>query len=291
MPTITTRRKNPTLLDVLAWLQPQDRLLIRLLSEHELLTTFQIHTLLFTNLRVCQRRLARLRQLRLLHGFRHPDPDHGRSGPARWTLGPLGLRLVAAETGQPFPTPRTVQQRLERVAGSTQQAHRLGTNQFFIDLITHTRIRPGSRLVRWWPQQRTTGMLPSVVPDGHGIWHAHGRTVAWFLEYDTGAMSLPRLIAKLGAYDKALRQGRPGWPLLLWLHSPTREHHLHQAIGQHIPLRPVATAARHLGTPGPAGAVWRLVGGHGRLQLHQLGGHIDDPGGDWRQPEHDHPPL
>jgi hypothetical protein len=108
-------------------------------------------------------------------------------------------------------------------------------------------------------------------------------TVAWFLEYDTGAMDLPRLVAKLAGYDRAVRGGGPPWPVLLWLHSPVREANLHRLLGGATGLCPVAIAAR---PAAPAGPVWRLVGDPTgrRRRLHELGGLVDGAPArlDWR---------
>jgi hypothetical protein len=147
-----------------------------------------------------------------------------------------------------------------------------------------------SRLQRWWPEQRAAALLrQTVIPDGHGIWHTGGRSSAWFLEYDTGSEDLPRLVAKIAGYEKAARTGGPAYPVLLWLHSRTREDNLHRLLSGLATRCPVATAARTAAPAGPTSRVWWPLGGGGRLCLHQLGGHVDTRG-DWRDehqlPEH-----
>jgi hypothetical protein len=273
MPTTTTRTRRTTidLAAALADTLPRDMLLLRLLEAHQVLSTPQIHALLFPSLRVCQKRLARLRALGLVDSFRRRDAA-GRRQPARWVLGPAGMRMRAIANGEPLPTDRTMRTRRDRIVASPTLNHRLGVNQFFVDLIAYARTRPGVRLVRWWPEERAAGLLRPVVPDGHGAWQVDDTVWAWFVEYDTGSMDLPRLVERMAAYDQAARAVKRFWPVLWWLHSRVREHNLHQLLAGRTGLCPVATAARTPDGPGPGGRVWRLAGTSGhRLQLHQLG--------------------
>jgi hypothetical protein len=246
------------------------------------LSTFQVQSLLFPSLRGCQRRLARLHRLGFLDRFRGRDA-RGGSLPWRWTPGPLGVHLQAAAAGRAAPSPRQLADRLARVATDPQLSHRLGTSQFFVDLHSHALTDPGVRLARWWGEPWAASLLRGVRPDGHGWWHAAGVSVAWFLEYDTGAMDLPRLVAKLAGYDRAARCGGPAWPVLLWLHSPVREANLHRLLAGATGRCPVATAAR---PAAPAAPVWRLVGDPTgrRRRLHELGGLVEGAPArlDWR---------
>lgn len=282
MPTNTRRATSPVAA-VMEYLLPRDRLLLQLLDVHFVLTTGQVTTLLgFGSLRRCQDRLRRLHQLGLLERWRHRD-GYGGSQPWRWTLGPVGMQLQAAAAGQSPPSPRRVRDRLAALVTSPDLTHRIGVNQFFTDLVAHGRTHPETGLVRWWPEQKAASLVQqTVVPDGHGLWHADGITCAWFLEWDSGAEELPRLVAKIAGYEKAARSGGPAWPVLLYLHSPVREDNLHQLLAGALGRCPVATAARTPGSPGPAGAVWRLLGGAGRLPLHRLAGQVDTPAAaDW----------
>jgi Replication-relaxation len=273
-------RPAPRLLAELGHLGPRDRLLLRLLADHQVLTTGQVHALLFGSLRRAQRRLAVLHRAGFLSRFRDRQ-GRGGSQPWRWTLGPLGLALDAAARGHPPPTPRQVQAHQHAIAANPCLDHLLGVNQFFVDLAAHARTHPGARLARWWSERQATALFRGVHPDGHGLWQAAGRTVGFFLEHDTGTENRPRVIGKLAAYDKLARAGGPAYPVLFWLHSPDREAHLRQALaGLPAPRCPAATAVRAApganGAPaaGPAGAVWALAADPGcsRLALHQLPG-------------------
>jgi hypothetical protein len=283
MPT-TTARTRRTIIDLPAALAdtlPRDMLLLRLLEAHQVLSTPQICTLLFPSLRVCQKRLARLRALGLVESFRRRD-HAGRLQSARWVLGPAGMRARAIADGEPVPTDRTMRARRDRIVASPTLNHRLGVNQFFVDLIAYARIRPGVELVRWWPEERAATLLRPVVPDGHGAWQVGDIVWPWFVEFDTGSMELSRLVERMAAYDRAARASGRRWPVLWWLHSPVRERNLHQQLAGSSGLCPVATAARTPDEPGPGGAVWRLAGvGEHRLRLHQLGEASDKVRGRW----------
>jgi hypothetical protein len=270
----------PTLLAELGHLGPRDRLLLRLLADHQVLTTPQVHALLFPSLRRAQRRLTVLLRAGFLDRFRDRQ-GRGGSQPWHWTLGPLGLALDAAARGHPPPTGRQVQARQHAVAGNPSLGHLLGVNQFFVDLAAHARAHPGTRLARWWSEQQAAAMFRGVHPDGHGLWQAAGHTVGFFLEFDTGSENHARVTGKLAAYDKLAHAGGPAYPVLFWLHSPARETHLRQALANlPTPRCPVVTGVRRSGRSGhpagPAGAVWALAADPAkpRLALHQL------PGGD-----------
>jgi hypothetical protein len=91
------------------------------------------------------------------------------------------------------------------------------------------------------------------------VWTEHGRTVAWYLEHDTGTEPLTVLVNKLRGYRELRRRGAPAWPVLFWLHSTTREAHLHRRLTEAEPAVPVATAARdRLNGRSPAEPIWHL---------------------------------
>jgi hypothetical protein len=222
-------RPAPRLLAELGHLGPRDRLLLRLLADHQVLTTPQICALLFPSLRRAQRRLTVLHRAGFLDRFRDRQ-GRGGSQPWHWTLGPLGLALDAAARGHAPPTSRQIWARQHAIAASPRLDHLLGVNQFFVDLLAHARAHPGARLARWWSEQQATALFRGIHPDGHGLWQEAGGTVGFFLEHDTGSESLQRLVTRLASYDKLAHAGGPAYPVLFWLHSPTREAHLHHLL-------------------------------------------------------------
>jgi hypothetical protein len=259
LPTGGGPPQNVDLLAALSHLTDRDLAIADWLDRHGVLTTAQISQAFFTSPTTASHRLTKLHRLTLVDRFRRPLPGGGFS-PWHWMIGPLGARLTAAAHGASPPTARVLRDRHARLAASTQLAHRLGTNQFFIDLDTHARRSGGAaRLLRWWSERETADRyLRRIHPDGHALWHADDTTVGLFLEYDTGSQPLDRLVAKLDAYEQLARDGGPAYPVLFWLHAAGRERHLHERLGG-FGVVAVATAVRG-DMAHPAGAVWSLVG-------------------------------
>jgi len=223
-----------------------------------------------------QHRLDRLHALELVDRFARPRTrQDGGSQPAHWALGRLGYDLHAAAHAKPFISARAARQRLAQLAESPTLDHLLGVNQFFVDLAAHARHHPDMRLLRWWSEPEATSRFSGIHPDGHGLWQAGTGTIGFFLEYDTGTEDLPRLVEKLGGYERLARSGGPTYPVLFWLHSPDRESHLHQRLAGVASRCPIATATRHPTSPGPAGPTWAVVGHDvdSRIHLHQLDSH------------------
>ena len=255
-------------LRVQAQLTDRDRLLLDWLSDHKVLTTFQIAHALFGSLDFAQRRLLKLHRLGLVDRFR-PLRAGGGSYPWHYVLDQIGAEFVAASRGQPSPRRGETVERKRRVATSRTLTHRLGVNQFFTDLAGHARICPEARLQRWWSEQQCarpgafgTALISPVRPDGHGVFAERGRRVAFFLEWDSGGEQLSVLVSKLAGYAYHVRKGGPAWPVLLWLPSTRRERNVHHILGEVETVVPVATAAGdRLDASGcPADAMWLVCG-------------------------------
>ncbi len=270
--TPATRRRPTTGLDdsirEVAWrLEPRDFVLALLLDEHRTLTTSQITSILFTSPRTCRNRLDILRSIGWIDWF--IPVRHGRRLPAHWVPGPLSARYAALRRGDKAPNARAVRELQDRTVAIAHLAHTDGTNQFFIDLLAHTRHHRNTRLTRWWSAARTASAMGSTMrPDGHGVWRDGDREVAFFLEFDTGEETHRQLADKLPAYRHRRAQGGPAWPVLFWLPTTVRETHLHKHLAATAPGVTVATAARDTAAAhSPAGPVWRLLG-NGRRRLH-----------------------
>jgi hypothetical protein len=131
--------------------------------------------------------------------------------------------------------------------------------------------------VRWWSEHDTSRRYHQRIhPDGHALWQADAITVGVFLEYDTGTEDLARLVRKLDAYDQLAADAGPAYPVLFWLHSTTREQHLHNALTHRPRPGTVAAASAVRGIGSPAEAVWTLDA-HRRCTLTQLPFDHGDP--------------
>ena len=260
-------------LSLLRYLSSNDRLIVSMLAEHQVLTTQQICDLAFSGLDTAQRRLLSLVRRQVLDRFRWRVPVG--SQPWHYTLGVAGTALAAAERGTEPPRPAQLQQRCLRLATSPRLAHLVGVNGFFCSLARHARQHPGSGLDAWWSERRCGEVYGEVVrPDAYGVWSEGERSVEFFLEHDTGSEPLSRVAAKLDAYAELALAGGPRHPVLIWLATAAREANLQQRLAEHRPPHPVATASRELAEArgiSPAGALWLVPGSPRRERLVGLG--------------------
>ncbi|WBB69186.1 replication-relaxation family protein [Micromonospora sp. WMMD812] len=261
MPT----QPSASLLAIYPHITTRDRLLLQLLDDHQVLTTDQIHRMLFHARRTCQIRLGELAALGLLDRFRFARAGGG-SQPWHWTLGHHGRRFQAAAHQRPEPTAWTSRQTVHRLSANPRLRHLLTVNEFFVRLSAHARHHTGARLERWWSESMTTKQFRTITADGHGVWTVGDTTVGFFLEADTGSEPLSRVVAKLDRYADLVRRGGPRYPVLFWLGSGQREDHLHRQLVAR-PDVPVATATH---TSDPADAVWLPTGVTGRVRLAAL---------------------
>ncbi|MEV7624620.1 replication-relaxation family protein [Actinoplanes sp. NPDC089786] len=240
----------------------RDLILLGWLADHAVLTTEQIAAGLFPSVNFAQRRLRALLAMRLVDRFR-PQRADGGSFPYHWLLAQLGVDVIAAQRGEPVPRRTHARERRWALTSRANLPHLLGVNDFFTSLAAHARTHPDADLQRWWSASRCqqTGAftrhvtvpdgrldpaalayIPTVRPDGHGIFTSSGQSTAFFLEYDTGTEPIGRLVGKLDGYHRLARITGNLWPVLFWLPNPTRERHLHTALTDASVGYPSATA-------------------------------------------------
>lgn len=276
------------LLRAQARLTTRDLTLLGWLADHGVLTSFQIAHALYPSANFAQRRLRTLLAHGVIDRFRPQRPDGG-SYPYHYVLAQLGADVVSAQRGEEPPRRDHARARRWHLTNRANLPHLLGVNDFFIRLAGHARTHPGTALERWWPTKRCqrTGAFAErgledpqllayvapIRPDGHGIWTENQRTVAFFLEYDTGTEPLGTLVAKLDGYERLARVTGNRWPVLFSLHSAVREQHLHRQLSAAGIRYPVATLNRAEPVSDPAEAVWWLHRHDGPLvPLVDLGG-------------------
>jgi len=248
-------------------LTERDRRLCRLVWEHRVLTTEQITDLCFPSLSTATHRLVLLTRLGVLDRFRPFRPTG--SALYHYVLGELGAQVLAAEQGVTVSELGYSRTTTLALAHSQQLPHRVGVNGFFAALAAAARRRSDARLLAWWSERRCAKRWGRLVrPDGFGRWTEAGRTVEFFLEWDTGTEVVAKVAGKLRGYAD-LATGSGIWtPTLLWLPSPAREAEIRRAIT--TPPVPVATA--HGPVTDPADAVWLPMGEHHRrVRLATLG--------------------
>jgi len=253
-------------------LTERDRRILRLLGQHQVLTTHQITRAFFDNPRVARRRLQILAEVGLIDCFR-PPLLFGTS-PKHCVLTDLGLHAVSRpEDGGQQPTPRAGD--LGRLAVRADLGHLVGVNDVFCALLGAARTMVDASLEIWWSERACVKAWGSYVrPDGFGRWREGPRTVDFFLEYDTGVEHSPQILAKLPGYEAVAAATGITTPVLFWLHSPRREQALHQRLARTRRAVPVATAAGDSVGADPSGVVWRRVGADSdaRVSLADLAG-------------------
>src|SRR6266700_1128158 len=162
---------TPDLLAALAArLTTRDRWLLRMLHEHQVLTTTQITQLAFGTTRAATARLLTLYTHQAIDRFR-PLAVTG-SAPWHFALGPAGAQVLAAEDAITTAQLGYRRDRAMAIALSPRLAHTTGTSGLFTALAAHARATPGAGLVCWWGERRCAALWGDLArPDGYGRWH------------------------------------------------------------------------------------------------------------------------
>ncbi|MBQ0987773.1 replication-relaxation family protein [Streptomyces sp. F63] len=241
----TTRHRPVRPEDVAALarrLTDRDLWLARMLHEHRVFTTHQIARLAYTSLRSAQRRLRTLHQHAVLDSFR-PLTQYG-SAPEHYTLGPTGAALLAAHAGVDTTALGWRPSHTGRIAYSPSLGHDLGVNELLSHLAARARTTPGADLPLWLSESSCARRWSDIIrPDAYAHWQDDGLLLPFFLEYDTGSQTLPRVEAKLTGYA-AFTTATGGRPALL-IHTRTASRD--QAL-RHRLARPAAELGLHVAT-------------------------------------------
>jgi hypothetical protein len=293
-------RDEAALLAAPAHLTDRDRLLVRLVATHRVLTTDQLAALGFASITTARHRLAVLVRIGMLRRFR-PHPPTG-SAPWHYVLGPVGAALLGTEDRDQnrwAPQVRTDRQLgLER---SPRLGHMTGRNWFFAALVKDAR-EHGGELAEWLNEADTAARAePAAVwvddrlrlphPDGAGTWAEDGQRVNFLLEYDGGTEHLPVLAGKLDGYRVLAAglawHGEPCPVLLFCFGSPRREQAARRALATSQDARAlrIATAAIDPSVTSPAGPVWLPLNwtDGGQVRLAGLEQALPDPWQDYRE--------
>lgn len=235
-------------------LTDRDRMLLRAVARHRVMTSDQLAEVFFDSRRRAQDRLLRLYGLQVLDRFEPIRPAFGRV-PLHYVIGRLGAAVLAAEDGT--DADRAVRRwkadRALALGGSQRLLHLLGVNAFYAALAGHARRHPDAALVDWMTEEEAAAWAVDLVrPDAYGTWREAGQTVEFFLEYDRGTESLGRLVAKLSGYERLeAERGQTAW--VLFALAPRREPGARKALaGATVPI-----ATGRVDHPaGPQGEIW-----------------------------------
>lgn len=253
---MTTRFGGVALGALAGRLTVRDRWLLRMLHEHSVLTTAQLHRLGWAStLRQVQGRARALRGYEVLDGFR-PLRTYGHgSHPVHLVLGPVGAHVLAAEVGVTVTDlgyrGRT---RALTIAHRLSLGHDIGVSDLVCDLAT----TPGVVVARWWSARRcgryfghhtrpdayltlTTHPDHTYTAAGAGAGAGVGGWWEMFLEYDTGSENLSQLASKVASYHALAEYTGVVTPVGVWFTRPGREPSARRAL---------TDAARALPIPG-----------------------------------------
>ena len=259
---------------VLGRLSERDRLIVRLLYRHRVLTTQQVSAVAFPSVRRAEMRMRDLHEMRVVDRFR-PLVATG-SAPYHWVLDEVGACVAAWESGLDLAKSGWRRDRALSVAASPQLGHLLGVNTFFTALMRDARERPGCRLAEWLSSALCAAVHDRpygarLRPDGYAVWVERTVRLPFFVEYDCGTERLERLKDKVRGYEKVVEE-MERWPevreadaepyarlVLFAFRTRGRESEARRAFGD--PPVCVATAVFPTGEePSPsAAALWAPV--------------------------------
>jgi hypothetical protein len=255
-----------------ARLTPRDFQILEHLFHHRVLTTHQLQKLFFTTPQPTRRRLGILRNLGMIARARPWTPTG--SYPNHWVLGPAGAEVLALRNQTTVKELGYDPDRAMSPALSSKRSHHIGVNDFFVTLAHLARHRPNTHLRAWLSEKQCIKMWGDRPrPDAYGCWAENGSQIDFFLEHDTGSMTLAKVTDKLAAYADLADNTNVNSPILFWLPSRTRETNLRHLIT--TTDLPIATAVQTELDDGPAGPCWLPIPSRPdrqRLRLADLGG-------------------
>ncbi|MFC4014800.1 replication-relaxation family protein [Nonomuraea purpurea] len=254
-----------------ARLTPRDYQILEHLLHHRVLTTHQLEKLFFTKPQPTRRRLGILRKLHTITRYR-PWTPHGGSAPCHWVLGRAGAELLALRSHTTVKELGYHPDLAMSIAVSAKSGHQLGVNNFFVHLGYLARHKPDAHVRAWLSEKQCAKIWGDLArPDAYGCWSENNRQIDFFLEHDTGSMTLAKVTDKLAAYTDLADTTHITTPVLFWLPSRTRETNLRNLIT--TTDLPIATAVQTDLDNGPAGPCWLPITTHpdqARMRLAEL---------------------
>ncbi|WP_431932750.1 replication-relaxation family protein [Nonomuraea jabiensis] len=242
---------------IVARLTPRDYQVLEHLLHHRVLTTHQLQRLFFTKPQPTRRRLGILHKLHTITRYR-PWTPYGGSAPCHWVLGRAGAELLALRSHTTVKELGYHPDLAMSISVSAKSGHQIGVNDFFVHLCHLARHTPEAHLRAWLSEKQCAKIWGDLArPDAFGCWHENGRQIDFFLEHDTGSMTLAKVADKLAAYTDLADTTQITTPVLFWLPSRVRETNLRSVIA--TTEIPIATAVQTDLDDGPAGPCWLPV--------------------------------
>ncbi|PZG45894.1 hypothetical protein C1I98_15055 [Spongiactinospora gelatinilytica] len=258
-------------------LTSRDRHLLRTIWTHRVLTSHQIAQIAFNDAGTARHRLIKLHKISVVDRFR-PKPPTG-SAPWHYVLGEPGAAVLAAEDGITISELGYRRDRALTPAYSQRLAHTTGVNDVFARLYGTARHTTGCSLDTWWPETRCAAQWGKHArPDAYARWTENGRTIDFFLEYDTGTETLDRVAGKLHDYATLTTVTGITTPVLFLTTAQGREASLRTRLQLRAAQTGVPCATAVTG-PSSHDAIWLPHDrNENRLRLAELAGHWPQTG-------------
>ncbi|NJP95413.1 hypothetical protein HCN51_39275 [Nonomuraea sp. FMUSA5-5] len=257
--------------NVAARLTPRDYQILEHLLHHRVLTTHQLQRMFFTKPQPTRRRLGILHKLHTITRYR-PWTPYGGSAPHHWVLGRTGAELLALRGHTTVKELGYHPDLAMSISVSDKSGHQIGVNDFFVALLHLARHTSEAHLRAWLSEKQCAKIWGGLArPDAFGCWYEHGHQIDFFLEHDTGSMTLAKVADKLAAYTDLADATQITTPVLFWLPSRARETNLRAVIK--ATEMPIATAVQTDLDDGPAGPCWLPLpsrAGQSRMRLGEL---------------------
>jgi hypothetical protein len=214
-----------------AQLTERDRRIALDCYDHRVLTSEQLRRLHFRSLRVAQKRLRQLYELRVLERFRPAWQQPHGSTPYHWTLDEAGARIVSELLAIPRGELGWSRDSALALAGSSKLAHQIALNEFCSRLAEEARTA-GGLLESWWGERRARAALaPHVAPDAYLRLRLPAQpALELFLELDRASEDHQRLADKAARYQRALPRSDLNAFVLLLVPSQRRADHASAAL-------------------------------------------------------------
>lgn len=253
-------------------LQQRDAWVVRMLAEHQTISTPQLVDLGFAaDAAAAEKRLSLLVRRGWLNRFGPGITEHWYSKDIMWCIGPYGAYY--ADLDDRPVSPAQVYRDTYRLVTNRHLSHLQAINQFFVDLAAYARTHPPTTdLQTWWSPRICSRTIASPrYKAWHGEYASDHRRVPFWLEVDDGYIRPATLARHVHRYQPFAARSGIGNVLFL-TGDADRESELRRHLS-HLNVVGLEVATSHRGLGNPATDVWLLLTGGPRRALHELPEH------------------